>query len=156
MGKASFHATGYSDLNSLLGRRMLRAVVYRSVAVPGMDSARLERIVQGAQRFNRMAGVTGAMLFDGSRFLQYVEGPDDGIEGAIGRIRASKDHDRLHTMGDARIDARRFPAWDMSCLMQPNTVLDRLFVAHWGSLDHALDEAGDPVGGVLLLRRLMG
>lgn len=134
---------------------MLRAVAYRSVAVPGIDAVRLARIVEGAQRFNRMAGVTGAMLFDGARFLQYVEGPVDGIEGAIGRIRASADHDRLHVLGDAVIDTRRFPAWDMSCLMQPNTVLDRLFVASWGRVDHALDDAGNPVGGLLLLRRLV-
>ncbi|AWH37200.1 F420H(2):quinone oxidoreductase [Stenotrophomonas sp. ZAC14D1_NAIMI4_6] len=134
---------------------MLRAVAYRSVAVPGIDALRLERIVEGAQRFNRMAGVTGAMLFDGARFLQYVEGPADGIEGAIGRIRASADHDRLHMLGDAVIDARRFPAWDMSCLMQPNTVLDRLFVARWGTVDHSLDDSGTHVGGVVLLRRLL-
>lgn len=135
---------------------MLRAVAYRSVAVPGIDAPRLERIVHGAQRFNRMAGVTGAMLFDGARFLQYIEGPEDGIEGAIGRIRASNDHARLHVLGDSVIETRRFPAWDMSCLMQPNTVLDRLFVAPWGSMDRSLDHAGNPVGGVLLLRQLLG
>ncbi|HCR34935.1 MAG TPA: F420H(2):quinone oxidoreductase [Stenotrophomonas sp.] len=135
---------------------MLRAVAYRSFAVPGIDAPRLERIVQGAQRFNRMAGVTGAMLFDGSRFLQYIEGPADGIEGAIGRIRASSDHVRLHMLGDTVVEARRFPAWDMSCLMQTNTVLDRLFVAPWGSLGGSLDDAGNPVGGALLLRQLLG
>lgn len=135
---------------------MLRAVAYRSFAVPGIDAPRLERIVHGAQRFNRMAGVTGAMLFDGARFLQYVEGPADGIEGAIGRIRASSDHERLHMLGDSVIETRRFPAWDMSCLMQTNTVLDRLFVAPWGSMDRSLDPAGNPVGGLLLLRQLLG
>lgn len=130
---------------------MLRAVAYRSVAVPGLDPARLDRIVRGAQRFNRLAGVTGAMLFDGTRFLQYVEGPNDGIEGAIGRIRASGDHSRLHVMGDATIHARQFPAWDMSCLMRPNTVLDRLFVASWGGPE----DTGDAAGGLLLLRQVM-
>ncbi len=103
-----------------------------------------------------MAGVTGAMLFDGARFLQYIEGPVDGIEGAIGRIRASSDHERLHMLGDSVIETRRFPAWDMSCLMQTNTVLDRLFVAPWGSMDRSLDPAGNPVGGLLLLRQLLG
>ena len=134
---------------------MLRAVAYRSVAAAGIDSTRLHQIVRGAQRFNRLAGVTGAMLFDGTRFLQYVEGPNDGIEGAIGRIRASEDHTNLHVLGESVIETRRFPAWDMSCLMQPNTVLDRLFVAPWGSLDRPLDHAGNPVGGLLLLRQVM-
>jgi len=79
---------------------MLRAVAYRSVADPGIDSTRLDQIVRGAQRFNRLGGVTGAMLFDGARFLQYVEGPNDDIEGAIGRIRASDDHTNLHVLGN--------------------------------------------------------
>jgi len=134
---------------------VLRSVAYRSFAFPNLSQVQLDRIVAGAQRFNRMAGVIGAMLFDGARFLQYIEGPDDGVEGAIGRIRASEDHSRLHVIGDSRVSARRFPFWDMTCLMQPNTVLDRLFVAPWGDQDHAQSDSGEPVGGLLLLKQLL-
>ncbi|WP_312706175.1 BLUF domain-containing protein [Stenotrophomonas sp.] len=134
---------------------MLRAIAYRSVAAPSIESTRLDHIVRGAQRFNRLAGVTGAMLFDGARFLQYIEGPVDGVEGAIGRIKASNDHTRLEVLEESVIQTRRFPAWDMSCLTQPNTVLDHLFVAPWGSLDVSLDHVGNPIGGLQLLRHVM-
>ncbi|MFB3130618.1 MAG: BLUF domain-containing protein, partial [Lysobacteraceae bacterium] len=58
----------------------IRAVAYVSEAGPavagdpfGLGSGKLDDLVDDAARFNRSAGVTGVLLFDGSRFLQYME-----------------------------------------------------------------------------------
>ncbi|MBW8775888.1 MAG: BLUF domain-containing protein [Stenotrophomonas sp.] len=51
-----------------------RAIVYVSEAVPGFTSERLKTLMEDAARFNRSAGVTGVLLFDGRHFLQYMEG----------------------------------------------------------------------------------
>ncbi|GEM_PF-3129663 len=41
-------------------------------------SGELDLIVKDAARFDRDGGVTGGgLLFDGERFLQYMEGPED-------------------------------------------------------------------------------
>lgn len=71
----------------------IRAVVYASEAVAeivadglGQTEGRLCSIIDDAARFNRDAGVTGVLLFDGERFLQYLEGPEDGLSVAYSRV----------------------------------------------------------------------
>lgn len=63
----------------------IRAVVYVSEAsdalrgdLLGLRSGKLQELVDDATRFNRDAGVSGVLLFDGTRFLQYMEGPRTG------------------------------------------------------------------------------
>ena len=65
----------------------IRAVVYVSEAsdalrgdLLGLRSGKLRELVDDATRFNRDAGVSGVLLFDGTRFVQYLEGP-----GRVGR-----------------------------------------------------------------------
>ncbi len=74
----------------------IRAVVYMSEAGNrlagdkfGLASSKLDQIVDDAAHFNLDAGVTGVLLFDGTRFLQYLEGPDDGIGVAYSRVLGS-------------------------------------------------------------------
>ncbi|MGM3151424.1 BLUF domain-containing protein, partial [Escherichia coli] len=58
----------------------LRAIAYVSQASPDLSPERLDALVEDAARFNKLAGVTGVLLHDGGRFLQYIEGPPDGID----------------------------------------------------------------------------
>ena len=39
----------------------------------------VDDLARAAARFNFEAGVTGVLLYDGHRFLQYIEGPEDSI-----------------------------------------------------------------------------
>ena len=64
----------------------LRAIAYVSRALPELSAERLQALVDDAARFNKMAGVTGVLLHDGGRFLQYIEGPPDGIDSVYERI----------------------------------------------------------------------
>ncbi|MBD8698189.1 BLUF domain-containing protein, partial [Stenotrophomonas sp. CFBP 13718] len=64
----------------------IHAVVYASHVAAELPAERLDALVQDAARFNVIAGVTGLLLFDGERFLQYLEGPDDGLRAAYGRV----------------------------------------------------------------------
>lgn len=53
----------------------LRAIAYTSVAFEGIQASDIDRILAAATSFNKVAGVTGVLMFDGTRFLQYFEGP---------------------------------------------------------------------------------
>lgn len=64
------------------------AIVYASRAAPGFTPEFLAALMEDAARFNRSAGVTGVLLFDGQRFLQYMEGPADGLDVAFSRVSA--------------------------------------------------------------------
>ena len=53
----------------------LRAIAYASEAVASLSAERLRGLVNDAVAFNEAADITGVLLFDGHRFLQYLEGP---------------------------------------------------------------------------------
>ncbi|MEN1994185.1 BLUF domain-containing protein [Stenotrophomonas bentonitica] len=67
----------------------LRAVVYTSERSEGVTGEQAFRLAADAERFNRLAGVTGVLLSDGQRFLQYFEGPEDGVSAVYARVQAS-------------------------------------------------------------------
>lgn len=80
----------------------IRAVAYASEAIRkiaadglGQTEGKLCAIVDDAARFNRNAGVTGVLLFDGEHFLQYLEGPEDGLSVAHSRVIGASSHTGL-------------------------------------------------------------
>ena len=116
----------------------IRAVAYISEAGPavagdrlGLGSGKLDALVDDAARFNRDAGVTGVLLFDGLRFLQYMERPEDGLSVAYSRVLGASSHMGLIELQRGRVGSRRLPFWPMRWLpMQPEE-LQRLARADW-------------------------
>lgn len=113
----------------------IRAVVYVSEAVAsvadsgsGLPSPKLDDLVKDAARFNRDAGVTGVLLFDGSRFLQYLEGPEDGLAVAYSRVLGAQSHVGVVELQRGRVGQRRLPFWPMRWL--PVDRLELSSVAH--------------------------
>lgn len=116
----------------------IRAVVYTSEAAagiaassPGQAGRRLCEIVDDAARFNRDAGVTGVLLFDGARFVQYMEGPDDGLQVAYSRVLGASSHSGLIELQRGRVGQRRLPFWPMHWLPVEPTELRRVAGADW-------------------------
>ncbi|MCX2893016.1 BLUF domain-containing protein [Stenotrophomonas lactitubi] len=116
----------------------IRAVVYTSEAAVdiaasrlGQTGGRLCEIVDDAARFNRDAGVTGVLLFDGGRFLQYMEGPDDGLQVAYSRVLGASSHSGLIELQRGRVGQRRLPFWPMRWLPVEPTKLRRVASADW-------------------------
>lgn len=109
----------------------LRAVIYSSQVAEDCDAECVGRIAAASARFNQMAGVTGVLLFDGGRFLQYLEGPDDGVRAVYERIRSSDRHANLVELADGRVTKRLFPYWRMEWLpIEPEDV-ERMIDADW-------------------------
>lgn len=104
----------------------IRAVVYVSSAGEeiagdklGLSNGKLDQIVDDAARFNRNAGVTGVLLFDGERFLQYLEGPEDGLSVAYSRVLGARSHSGIVELQRGRVGQRRLPFWPMRWLPVP-------------------------------------
>ena len=70
----------------------LHAFAYVSEAVEGIDGSDIDRILAAASSFNKVTGVTGVLMFDGQRFLQYLEGPDDGVASVEQRVLNARSH----------------------------------------------------------------
>ena len=101
----------------------IRAVVYVSEAsdalrgdLLGLRSGKLQELVDDATRFNRDAGVSGVLLFDGTRFLQYMEGPPDGLDVVFSRVLGASSHHDLIELQRGTITDRRLPYWPMRWL----------------------------------------
>ena len=131
----------------------LRAIAYISEAAPEMPHHRLDAIVEDAARFNRVAGVTGVLLYDGARFLQYVEGPEDGIASVYERIAHATAHSAMTQLASGRVPVRYFPYWSMRWLPSLQTELDQLVRSDWAGFARTLDDtvSGTRASGVALL-----
>lgn len=113
----------------------LHAVAYSSVARPDLVDAALDRIVADATAFNRVAGVSGALMFDGTRFVQYIEGPRDGLDSVFQRIVNARAHMNLHVLARMPLKARWFPRWSMTSRLSEPEVLDGILLARWAGFD---------------------
>ncbi|UXB21801.1 BLUF domain-containing protein [Stenotrophomonas maltophilia] len=126
----------------------IRAVVYVSGAGEeiagdklGLSNGKLDQIVDDAARFNRNAGVTGVLLFDGDRFLQYLEGPEDGLSVAYSRVLGASSHNGIVELQRGRVGQRRLPFWPMKWLPVEPEELKRLARADWTRFNQRGDAA---------------
>jgi hypothetical protein len=53
-------------------------VAYISEA-PDLDPGKVDKMVSDAAAFSLQTSVTGVLLLNGKRFLQYIEGSEDGF-----------------------------------------------------------------------------
>jgi hypothetical protein len=109
----------------------LRAIAYVSDAVEGLDGADIDRILAAASSFNRVAGVTAVLMFDGSRFLQYFEGPDDGVDSVYQRVLNARSHVRLRELASGAVPTRHFPRWTMASARIDADVMTGIVDAAW-------------------------
>ncbi|PSM14137.1 BLUF domain-containing protein [Stenotrophomonas maltophilia] len=116
----------------------LRAIAYVSRALPDLSAERLHRLVEDAARFNKLAGVTGVLLHDGERFLQYIEGPPDGIDSVYERILQAGSHIDIIELGRGRLGQRQFPYWAMRSLPVDAAMLRQLSSSDWSGFTRAL------------------
>ncbi|QDL29617.1 BLUF domain-containing protein [Stenotrophomonas maltophilia] len=110
-----------------------RAVVFVSVVAPHLDAEHLAAIMADAARFNRSAGVSGVTLYDGRRFLAYMEGPPDGLDVAFSRAAGASSHAELMELARGRVGQRRLPYWPMRVLPVSPDELLQLIRADWTS-----------------------
>ncbi|MNB89417.1 Blue light- and temperature-regulated antirepressor YcgF [compost metagenome] len=136
----------------------IRAVVYASEAATEIAADRLGQIqgklcsiIDDAARFNRDAGVTGVLLFDGTRFLQYLEGPEDGLSVAYSRVVGASSHTALVELQRGRVGNRRLPFWPMRWLPVESQVLARMTRADWTSFFQRGDATAPNASGMDLL-----
>lgn len=121
----------------------IHAIAYTSYAVGHCDLRRVEELAKGAASFNRIAGVTGVLLFSGARFLQYVEGPEDGLAVVYGRILNATSHTELVELGQGWSGRRNFHSWSMKAIEVETPNFDFVLRQDWRSFE--LEPAG--IGG---------
>ncbi|MDV3469417.1 BLUF domain-containing protein [Stenotrophomonas sp. C3(2023)] len=109
----------------------IKAVVYASTLVEGVPLEKVDEITADATYFNRLAGVTGVLLFDGQRFVQYFEGPDDGFKAVLDRVRSARSHTNMVELIHGHMPQRLLPAWAMHRITVDSLLLNQLALADW-------------------------
>lgn len=135
----------------------LHAFAYVSDAVEGIGAADIDRILAAASSFNRVAGVTGVLMFDGRRFLQYLEGPDDGVASVAQRVINARSHGQIRELARGEVATRHFPRWTMASARIESEVMRAIVEAQWnGFTADAPEEGQRRVGFARLLELWTG
>ena len=114
----------------------IRAVAYVSEALD-LDAREIDQIVTNAAAFNLQAGVTGVLLFDGIRFLQYIEGPEDGLGIALQRVYGATSHENVIELNRGRVGRRQFPYWSMHWIRADQMDLGNVAISDWTGFSRA-------------------
>jgi hypothetical protein len=89
---------------------MLERIVQVSRAAPGLGREEVYRIIRTAHPANRLAGLTGGLIFLDGWFAQVLEGaPGPALEACLGRVAADPRHRDLVRRRRERALCRLFP-----------------------------------------------
>ena len=88
--------------------------LYHSVMAEPQEASCVAAIVKEARQFNASQGLSGLLVFDGMRFVQYLEGPADALQALIERLPQDPRHTQFTNVWVAQLQGkRRFADWSM-------------------------------------------
>ena len=98
-------------------------LLYISTTRTRHSAAELENILSVSRRNNEAADVTGLLIAGGNRFLQVLEGPDNGVQEIYSRICRDPRHFAPVILKRELAEQRMFGEWAMG--FQPGGSLNR-------------------------------
>jgi hypothetical protein len=91
----------------------LANLIYRSQATRSFESGGFDEIMDVAVARNAREGLTGTLVYDQGRFMQWLEGPQEALDRVLDSIRADSRHTGLEVLRARPIRERAFSDWRM-------------------------------------------
>ena len=91
----------------------LKSLTYTSLARLDLGADELNAIHRTARELNSLDGITGLLVFNGTHFLQIIEGEERGIDDLLARLRRDPRHSGLEVRDERMVEDRSFPDWSM-------------------------------------------
>ena len=91
----------------------LKSLTYTSRASLDLEVGDLEEIHRTAREVNALEGITGLLIFNGTHFLQIVEGAPEAIDDLVQRLRRDPRHLGVEIRDERAVEQRSFPSWSM-------------------------------------------
>ena len=91
----------------------ITSLTYTSLARLDLQASDREDIHRAARELNALDGITGLLVFNGTHFLQIVEGTREAVEELLDRLRRDPRHTGLEVRDQHRVAQRSFPDWSM-------------------------------------------
>jgi hypothetical protein len=91
----------------------LKSLTYTSHAALDLTAEQLEAIHRTARDLNSIEGITGLLVFNGTHFLQVIEGTEQAVDDLVARLRRDPRHSGVEIREQRQITERSFPDWSM-------------------------------------------
>ena len=91
----------------------LKSLTYTSLARLDLEASDLEAIHRSARELNALDGITGLLIFNGTHFLQIVEGSPQAIDDLVERLRRDPRHSGFEVRDERAVEKQSFPDWSM-------------------------------------------
>jgi hypothetical protein len=91
----------------------LKTLTYTSLASLDLTSEDIDQILHEARNSNAMDGITGLLVFNGTHFMQVVEGVPHAIDDLVARLRRDRRHSGIEVRDEREIEQRFFRDWSM-------------------------------------------
>ena len=98
----------------------LKCLTYTSWASPGLVPADIDSILRSARINNSLQGLTGLLIFNGTTFLQILEGVAPAIDELVASLKKDRRHSNMSIRDERAIEARAFGDWSMAYLRLEN------------------------------------
>lgn len=100
----------------------LSSFVYFSKIRPGENISSVADIIKVARAFNKSQQITGILVFDGLRFCQYIEGPNEPLQSLIKSISKDIRHSEFNPkLAFFDQKSRIFSQWSMAYVLVDNS-----------------------------------
>ncbi len=91
----------------------MKSLTYTSLAQLDLAATDLEDIHRTARHANALNGVTGLLIFNGTHFLQVVEGMEEAVDSLVENLRRDPRHTGFEIRDLSFVEERSFPDWSM-------------------------------------------
>ena len=91
----------------------LKSLTYTSLARLDLTADDVEAIHRTARESNALEGITGLLIFNGTHFLQIIEGAPQAIDDLVERLRRDPRHSGIEIRDQREVAERSFPDWSM-------------------------------------------
>lgn len=92
----------------------LKALVYTSWARPGIRAAEIDAILAVSRINNPLDGISGVLIFNGTGFMQILEGSQAAVDNLLPRLAGDPRHSNMAVRDQRLITTRIFPDWTMA------------------------------------------
>jgi hypothetical protein len=89
-------------------------LIYLSTPKPELGKPDIEQILASSRKNNCFNNITGLLIQDKKRFLQYLEGDQKAVEETYNRIASDLRHTAVIMVKSGFIARRQFPKWAMA------------------------------------------
>ena len=86
----------------------------------------VDEILRVSRRNNDRDALTGALIYDNTTFLQWLEGGEEEIRQVFGRISRDPRHTEIKLMTVRKLEDRWFPDWSMTAAVTQDQTLRAL------------------------------